>query len=180
MSNTLTSLIKKIQFSKDLTIEQVAKSIDYTRQHLSREMKKGNVDIEQKLKETYKDVDFSKLQNVTSHATETDTIRDLARANISLSESNRIAIEANREAVSANKEAIATNKTLADSNRELVQMLKNQFSSNAPASQHPSDLMEPYLYKIAKAGLVEKRWKSLDEGLLFLGKSLKESAGVKT
>src|SRR5690349_17201173 len=70
MSNKLTELVKKIQYLKGWTIEQVAQSIDYTRPHLSKEMKKGNDVIEKLLEQTHSDI----LQNVTSFEVDKDEI----------------------------------------------------------------------------------------------------------
>lgn len=42
MSKTLRDIVKEIQFAKDWTIEEVAKSIGYSRVHLTKEMAKGN------------------------------------------------------------------------------------------------------------------------------------------
>lgn len=41
MSKKLTEIVKKLQFLKDWTIEDVAKSIGYSRVHLTKEMKKS-------------------------------------------------------------------------------------------------------------------------------------------
>lgn len=66
MINKLKEIVKKIQFHTDLTIEQIAKSINYSRVHLSKEIKKGqNETIEKLLFEKYPDI----LQNVTDNAT---------------------------------------------------------------------------------------------------------------
>ena len=57
MSNKLREYVKKIQFDKDWTIEEVAKSIGYSRVHLTKEMKKeSSPDIERILFEKHRSI----------------------------------------------------------------------------------------------------------------------------
>jgi len=84
-----------------------------------------------------------------------ETIRDLARSSVILAESNKV---------------------LADNNKELIVMfkatadvrLKNQ------STETVGEMLAPYLYKMANAGIGQKFWKSVDEGLIALGKLLVE------
>lgn len=62
MSKTLRDIVKEIQFAKDWTIEQVAKSIGYSRVHLTKEMAKGN---NNELKNLLMDHHREILQNVS-------------------------------------------------------------------------------------------------------------------
>jgi transcriptional regulator with XRE-family HTH domain len=63
MAKTVAELVKELQFKKQWTIEEVAKSIGYSRVHLTNVMKKGdNPDIKAMLLEKHKDI----LQNVNS------------------------------------------------------------------------------------------------------------------
>lgn len=63
MSKELEKIVRKIQFEKDWTIEEVAKSIGYSRVHLAREMKKTPTsELEHLLKNKFKDM----FQNVSS------------------------------------------------------------------------------------------------------------------
>ena len=62
MSKNLKEIVKKIQFLKDWTVEEVAQSIGYSRVHLSKEMKRGENDLLRNLLlETHKEI----LQNVS-------------------------------------------------------------------------------------------------------------------
>lgn len=60
MSKNLTQIVKEIQFLKNWNVTQVAKSINYSRVHLSKEMKKDNEQIKELLLAKHKDI----LQNV--------------------------------------------------------------------------------------------------------------------
>lgn len=65
MSKELKEIVKKLQFEKDWTIEQVAESVGYSRVHLQREIKKSTKsELEAILISKHKDV----LQNVTEKA----------------------------------------------------------------------------------------------------------------
>jgi AraC-like DNA-binding protein len=62
MSKTLRDIVKEIQFAKDWTIEQVAKSIGYSRVHLTKEMAKGdNNELKTLLIDHHREI----LQNVS-------------------------------------------------------------------------------------------------------------------
>lgn len=62
MSKTLEDYVKELQFKKKWTVEQVAKSIGYSRVHLTKEMKKGdNADLKRLLLDKHSDT----LQNVS-------------------------------------------------------------------------------------------------------------------
>lgn len=62
-ANKLKDLVKEIQFRKDLTIEQIAESIGYSRVHLTKEIKKGgNKTLEDLLLKKYNEI----LQNVAN------------------------------------------------------------------------------------------------------------------
>ncbi len=58
MSNKLAEIVSDIQYLKDMTVEQVADSIGYSRVHLTREMKKegGNDEIAEMLAKKHADV----------------------------------------------------------------------------------------------------------------------------
>lgn len=73
MSKELRQMVKKIQFERSLTIDEVAKSIKYSRVHLQREMKKeGHSPVIDILKEKYKDL----LQNVSQVSKQIIDIQD--------------------------------------------------------------------------------------------------------
>jgi hypothetical protein len=62
MSKTLREIVKEIQFAKDWTVEDVAKSIGYSRVHLTKEMSKGdNSELKKLLLSKHADT----LQNVS-------------------------------------------------------------------------------------------------------------------
>lgn len=126
MSKQLTQMVKKIQFEKELTIDEVAKSINYSRVHLQREMKKeGASPVIDILRNKYKDV----IQNVSSENHGVNT-NELIQAINRLTESTEKIVQSNNEAVASNKgvtEKVAeTNMKLADTNAELVQLLKSK------------------------------------------------------
>lgn len=126
MSKELYQMVKKIQFERNLTIEEVAESVGYSRVHLQREMKKeGPSPVIDILKNKYKDV----IQNVTP-AENVVTSNELIQAITRLAESNEKIVQSNSEAIASNKgvtqKVADTNSKLADTNAELVQLLKQK------------------------------------------------------
>lgn len=93
------------------------------------------------------------------------TITELASHGTILSEANRTIAEANRTIAAANK-------ILSENNKDLVQMV-NRISSGGvkgtSSKQYP--VSRQTLYQMAQAGIPE-HWKSVDEGLIALGKLL--------
>jgi hypothetical protein len=57
LSKNLKEIVKKIQFTRDLTVEDVAHSIGYSRVHLTKEMKKEDSPLIEILLAKYKDID---------------------------------------------------------------------------------------------------------------------------
>lgn len=124
MSKELIQMVKKIQFEKELTIDEVAKSINYSRVHLQREMKKeGSSPVIDILRNKYKEV----IQNVTP-VEQVNNSNELIQAITRLAESNERIVQSNSEAIASNKgvtqKVADTNSKLADTNAELVQLLK--------------------------------------------------------
>jgi len=62
----VSDYVKKVKFVKGLTIEQVAKAINYSRTHLSAEMKKDNPTIEGLLIAKFPDV-FQDIKPTNVH-----------------------------------------------------------------------------------------------------------------
>lgn len=126
MSKELHQMVKKIQFERNLTIEEVAESVGYSRVHLQREMKRDGpspvIDI---LRNKYKEV----IQNVTPPENVVNS-NELIQAITRLAASNERIVQSNSEAIASNKgvtqKVADTNSKLADTNAELVQLLKQK------------------------------------------------------
>lgn len=67
MSNKLTEIVTRIKYLKKWTVEEVAKSINYSRIHLQKEMKKptGNNQLADLLREKHKDVLGDDLNDIS-------------------------------------------------------------------------------------------------------------------
>lgn len=198
MSKELRQMVKKIQFERGLTIEEVAESVKYSRVHLQREMKKeGDSPVIDILKEKYRGV----LHNVSQASGQISDIRDqvpnhneILNSINKLIESNQKILESNSEAIASNKvvtEKVAnTNDKLANTNAELVQMLKEKsVAQNIPSNFDWEVLannqlsimaqMQWWLHREAEretGGDPEKMQKFLQE----VGKTIVENAGVRS
>ena len=126
MSNRIELLLKNIQFQTDLTIEQIAKKIGYTRQHLSLAAKTGENEKVYKLLQ-------SEFSEKLHDAIKTDTIehKTTSAATVSNSRPHSIdkpatseqtstmqallkLIDQNEILVKANAQAIAMNDKMTD------------------------------------------------------------------
>lgn len=137
MSKELKEIVKKIQFAKDWSMEQVASSIDYSRVHLAREIKKKEKsELEDKLIEKHKDVlhvvsnvsrDTVSTGNKSSPAVNKD-LSSLIESNLTMSRS----IEKNSNSLAdlvqmLKEKSVPINSGLhevADLQREMLAMLK--------------------------------------------------------
>ena len=100
-----------------------------------------------------------------------ETINDLRKTGINLSETNK-------EATIIGKETATANRILAENQQSLIEILKIMHKTTADAAkethQDPAVQLRQCLEKIA-AGGVPQYWKSENEGLAILGRFLSES-----
>lgn len=115
MSKELRNLVKKIQFLKNWTAEQVAKSVGYSRVHLQREMKKEETsELEAMLKEKHSAV----LQNAS---------------NVLLEKKGKQTVTNDLSAlIQGQAELIESQLVLAANHAELINLLKANPDKNKP------------------------------------------------
>lgn len=122
--NELKQILKKIQFIGDMTIEEVAQAINYSRSYLTTEVNKGEneevknklLDYEQKLRREI----LIKEDEQGQKSAQSDTIADLVRANLKLAEAQLVQADANKIQAEANLKHSIVSETLAASNRKLI------------------------------------------------------------
>lgn len=142
MSNKLRDLVEEIQYKHKMTVAQVAKSIDYSRVHLTKEMAKDSSPLTELLIAKYGET----LQNVSRETEDDKSISEKSIHN--LTESARMLAE--------------SNLILAKNSKELTDLIKSTASDE---SKNPSILetrladLQEWLIEVA-AG---RRYKSIPE-----------------
>lgn len=117
MSKELRNLVKKIQFLKNWTAEEVAKSVGYSRVHLQREMKKQETsELEAMLKEKH----HALLQNAS---------------NVLLEKKGKQTVTNDLSAlIQGQAELIESQLVLAANHAELINLLKANSDKTKPPS----------------------------------------------
>lgn len=119
MSKELRNLVKKIQFLKNWTAEEVAKSVGYSRVHLQREMKKEEPsELEAILKAKHNDVLQSASNALLEKKLKQGVTNDLSAL------------------IQGQAELIESQLVLAANHAELINLLK----ANADVGKPPSAL----------------------------------------
>lgn len=174
MQEKIKQFLKDYRHNNKKTQEEMAALLEmpyrtYQNMELSGEVKK--LEVLNKLKEkigfgiTPKNV-HNIENNIESESDLLATIRDLSYSGAALAEANKTIAEANNTIAAANK-------VLSENNKELINLLlKSPDLSDVKESQLTvSAVSRPTLEKMAAAGIPDL-WKSMDEGLVTLGKLL--------
>jgi transcriptional regulator with XRE-family HTH domain len=176
LSNKLADIIAEIQFKTKLTQEEIAERIGYSRPYLSNAIKKnagGKVyqTIMKEFGEVLQNVSFSNNEDEHKNADpvlETENnLAHISAAHNELSLAHRLQSEI--LLIEAKK-----GQSLGDTNKELVLLLKN---SGAPLKNEPAPLppFEVAYYELLQVGVLEGRWRSMDEARAKLDKIVYEN-----
>ena len=169
MNNKLKRLVKEIKFRKDWFTKDVAESIGYSREHLTKEMGKGdNNDIINLLLQKHSDILHDVMSDFLEESDDGQSKikkEDLTmQALVRLTENNSVLVEAHNKIADSHK-------NITNSNNELVMMLKDErkliagVDSHTPVEIHATVLaMREFLSQIA-AKVTEKTVEEMDNVL---------------
>jgi hypothetical protein len=159
MTNEIADILKKIQYSTDLTIGEIAKKIGYSREHLTKAKKsaKGEEGILNALKVQFSDI----ISQSVSRETPAPMAILSHEAIMKLIDSNKILAEANADIAAAHKQLAADQHAI---------MLKLNLISQPAQDPEVEILLHSVAELLLKVGVSAKAWETVNAGQKELSK----------
>lgn len=164
MSNKLANIIAEIQYRLNLSQEEIADRIGYSRPYLSNAIKK---DAKGKILDTIMKEFAEIVQNVPTEKKESPRL-------VIQKDEPTIKDQSIYKLVDSNKALADANKTLSLTNYELALLLKKPTNAFSEIQQGPAPPFEVAYHALLRAGVVEGKWKSEGEGQAILDNVLSE------
>lgn len=175
MPNKLKDLIDIVQFRLKINQEDVAKRLGYSRGHLSSLIKSNDEATIKKMFIEFGDIlerDGAKSYPESAYL---ETIAELSRTGVNMSESNK-------DISAASKETALANRILAENQKELLYVVRAlaRPMTNGGKEIPLVSLSDPLRELMSARGIVLQLWKSMDEGLQVLDRLVAGDVPIKS